>query len=171
MDNEVLDFFKLEIQKQCKFALISYRYLNDSLENIVDPSLVWYYSQNLLFATTNLSKLLWDSEDDKHRSQLRDSLNISEDSLLCDKNISQIFEYYDKKIIEWTSRNTENVYYATNIQLEIRDEDIQTENYFRNLDTTSLTLTFKGEIFKLRDLFEEIIKLNESVNKLLPTTF
>ena len=171
----MLDILKLEIQKQSKFALISYNYLKESVNDVIDPTLVWYYSQNFLIATANVSMLLWGSESDEinsdYRKQLREILNISEDSLLQNPQLRNTFVHFDKKLLDWSEKSKQQNFCDSNIGAIDAASHLKPEDHFRNFDIASNMLTFKGDTYELQPIINELIKLIEIVNKLLPTSF
>lgn len=58
----ILRTFQREVQKQGEFALISATNINDTLQNLGKENAgtqLWFFVQNFLTSSGNVSKLLW----------------------------------------------------------------------------------------------------------------
>ncbi|MHB1169474.1 MAG: hypothetical protein ACYC28_09365 [Longimicrobiales bacterium] len=88
-----------EIVNQSKFAALA----ADRLASTFDPVEVWASIQSILVATANVSKILWPVRKSSapRGKQLRELLNVPDESPLFDRTIRNHFEHYDERVEQW----------------------------------------------------------------------
>lgn len=163
MDKMVLRVFQREIQKQCEFALISATYINDTISNIQNTkstNQLWYFVQNFLIPTANVSKLLWGSKERiaESRKELRESLNISDDSLLKSRIFRNHFEHYDERVETWAVSSKNKNFIDSNIG---PISGFEASDFFRNFDPNTMAVTFQGSTYELKPIIDELVKVHE----------
>ena len=162
----VLRIFQNEIVKQCEFALTSVNFINNSLSNLRNKnasSQLWYFVQNFLVSAANVSKLLWGSKEkiSESRKELRDSLNVTDNSILKSRTFRNHFEHYDERVESWAASSERKNFADSNIGPKNMIVGLDPNDYLRNFDTDSLSITFKGDTYNIKPVVDELIKLLE----------
>jgi hypothetical protein len=141
------------------------------LGNEEDNEIFWYSMQAFLSAVANVSKLLWGSgtseakgrEAKERRRPLRESLNVDDDSPLKSRAFRNHFDHFDerleKQFHDWATEGYVGGISDTFVG-DIDDLDIG-HLALRNFDTTTKTLTFRGEKLPLAPLFVHLNSLEE----------
>lgn len=171
MDKMLIKIFQDEIRKQSFFALTSIEHVNNFLKNNnhLPSDYFWYYIQNFLNSSANVSKLLWGSNKEQNlsRKDLRESLKIKEDSVLFSKTLRNDFEHYDERIETWYKDSKNHVYVDSNIGYTGAIMGIDTSLFLRNYDTTKAAVTFKGKIYELQPIVTEMTNLNKTLERII----
>ena len=107
----VLACFQVEVAYQCRAALTAYSALkqaaadcqlagSDLPTTLAARDRIWFAVDALLNAAANISKLLWSKggASAKRRKPLRDSLNVSDSSVLRDRELRNHFEHFDHRL-------------------------------------------------------------------------
>jgi hypothetical protein len=103
MDEQAQTILLGEVERQCKFALMAVKDLDDSLKK-EDNSRVWYSVQMFLVSVGNLSKMLWKS---KAAEKLRSLLCVPDaGSPLESLHFRNLFEHFDERLEKWLSSRT-----------------------------------------------------------------
>lgn len=160
MDNFVLEIYKSEVLSQGEFALLAIEDLEKALGNS-DTMLVWYSIQTFLVAVGNISKLLWSKS--KTSVKLRASLNVPNDSPLCQRTFRNHFEHFDERLEKWASSSTRRNFVDKNIMPAGSISGIVPEDYLRNFDPINKVLTFRGEVYDLKPVISAIQDLMQPV--------
>jgi hypothetical protein len=169
VDKMVLDIFQREVEKQCEFALNSVMFINDALSNLENrhgtTEQLWYYVQNFLVASANVSKLLWGSKEkiSESRKELRESLKVSDDSILKNRIFRNHFEHIDERIEAWASSTERRNFVDSNVGPANMIIGIDAGDYLRNFNTDSMAITFKGDTYEIKPIFDELLILHENV--------
>ncbi|MCM3573273.1 hypothetical protein M3172_08705 [Mesobacillus subterraneus] len=165
MDKMVLRIFQREVQKQCEFALTSTMYINDFFKNdsSAHNNQLWYFVQNFLISTANVSKLLWGSKSTiAMRQVLRESLGVDEDSPLKIRDFRNHFEHYDERVERWASSSTNRNFIDSNIgPIRAFGNAFNQEDFFRNFDPELMAITFQGQTYELQPIVDELAKLHD----------
>jgi hypothetical protein len=169
MDAFLMWRLQMEVNRQCKFAL---KTLDDmGLGSEDDNENFWYSMQAFLSAVANVSKLLWGSgtsnqqrlEAEERRRPLRETLDVAEDSPLRARAFRNHFDHFDerleKQFNDWAAGGYQGGISDTFVG-DIDDLDIG-HLALRNFDTTTKTLTFRGEKLPLAPLFAHLSLLEE----------
>lgn len=174
----------MELETQIEFALLSF----DNIQRILimldqgerpDISPFWYYCQNLIIYSGNISKLLWGvSSKNKavndnrkiERKELRALLSVKEDSLLKNRSIRNALEHVDEKLEEFT-KNERNIvvdrYFGPPQSLiSFGDDtvyDASKEKNLRYYNPETKIFYFYGTNTNLELLVREIKKLKRAI--------
>lgn len=170
MEKMVFRIFQNEIQKQCEYAINSAMYMNDSLNDLQKEhsgEQLWYFAQNFLTSTANVSKLLWGSKEEikGSRKPLRDSLQISDQSLVKSRAMRNHFEHYDERIESWASSSQRRNYVDSNIGPRNMIGGIDPSDFLRNFDTDLMAITFKGDTYEIQPIIDELVELRDIAEK------
>jgi hypothetical protein len=152
-----LDVLRGEIRRQCGFALRAWADLTGALAQ-GDLDRLWYSVQALLVAAGNVSKLMWppSSRIPQRGAELRRSLDVPEDSILRPRAFRNHFEHFDERLEEWMLSSERHNFADSNVMPPGAIVGLDPSDFLRNLDPTTLTLTFRGDSYELRPLVEEI---------------
>lgn len=186
MDKKREMLFIDELETQIKFALLSIENINDFLENMdiwenSEVDKFWYYAQNLIVYSGNISKILWGVWNKKNktlsqkreaeRSEFRLKLNVSESSLLKRRYLRNALEHIDEKLEEFTN-HPQNLILNKNmgpikglIQIEEKEYDISKEKNLRHYDLDAKIYYFYGENINLEELFKAIKELEKNIKE------
>lgn len=160
MDKHLERVFVHEVERQAKFALIAAQDFQTAL-NAHEPDRVWYSAQGFLIAAGNLSKLFWPSgKSATERGQtLRSMFAIPDDSPLAPRTFRNHFEHFDERLEEWAGASRRKNFVDSCIGPPGMIVGIEEEDYLRNLDTQSLSLTFRGDKYAIRPVVAAIERL------------
>ena len=160
MKKMVLKIFQREIERQCKFAIIAIEQIKAGLKNN-NSDIIWYAIQNFLIAVGNISKIFWppNPKYQKRGEELRKSLGIRDDSPIKPRNFRNHFEHFDERLENWATSSKRHNFVDSNIGPSNMIVGIDPEDFLRNFDPTSWTLTFRGDKYELKPLIEVIYDL------------
>ena len=162
MQKMVLEIFQGEIEKQCKFAIIAIEQIKTGLANTnSDLDLVWYAIQNFLVAVANISKLFWPPNRiyQKRGKELRKSLGIKNNSLIGPRKFRNHFEHFDERLEMWATSSKGHNFIDSNIGPPNMIAGIDQQDFLRNFDPTTWTLTFRGDKYELKPIIGDIYDL------------
>jgi hypothetical protein len=141
--------FLNEIKKQCEFALRALELLREALAKR-DVAGVWFFAQAFLGASGNVSKILWPSPEYSERGkELRQTLNVPDDSPVAPRTFRNHFEHFDERLEKWAVDSKRRNFVDSNILPPGAIRGIDREDFLRNLDPGTLTLTFRGDSYDL----------------------
>jgi hypothetical protein len=156
MDSRLQQLFLFQIMNQCQFVIKASGELDAALERS-DTVAAFYSIQNLLSASANVAKALW-GEGGRlatQRQVLRDRIGVDDKSPLKSPTMRNNFDHFDERLERWWDQSKEQSY----VDLCISDRPdfggLPQSDTFRLLDKTTMTLTFWGQEFSLRDLVSE----------------
>ena len=160
MDPAILRAFKLEVERQCSFATIAARDLENALRDR-EMDRVWYSIQSILVAAGNISKLLWPqkSKIPDRGSELRANLSVSDDSPLQPRIFRNHFEHFDDRLEEWATSSTRRNFVDSNVGPIDMIRDIDPGDYLRNFNPATWTVTFRGDSYELKPIIQEVGKI------------
>lgn len=185
MDKKREDLYLDELKTQIDFALFSIENINIFLEQMDEGKVgesdnFWYYAQNLVVYSGNISKILWGVKDrnksknsirKKERQDLRGKLEIKNDSLLKNRSLRNALEHIDEKLEEFTE-NESNVIFNKNIFTLIDEHKFGENSYrlskeknLRHYDPITKTFYFYGEKVNLQDLYRSINILKKNISE------
>lgn len=173
MEKMLLGIFQSEVKKQIEFALVSVNYINAHLKNpnSGDISQLWYFIHNFLNASANVSKLLWGSNEkiNHTRRDLRDSLNVKdkEDSALFSRELRNSFEHYDDRLETWYNESERKNFVDSNVGPTNMIGGIDPTDYLRNYDTSQNAITFRGNVYEVQPIVDELMALYETVSSVV----
>lgn len=171
MDQRLIEVFQNEVEKQSSFAIASIENINYFFNSEERPQsdFLWYYVQNFLTSSANVSKLLWGSNKEQNhgRKDLRESLKVKEDSILFSKTLRNDFEHYDERIETWYTESERRNYIDSNIGPTGFIGGVDPTDFLRNYDTTLGAVTFKGKVYELQPIVDELVALNNFVKDVI----
>lgn len=180
MKTEILKKFQSEVARQCRFAIFAFQDLEQAIQaEYKDSDRIWYYIQALLIAAANVSKLLYLPENKgfskkkpkndfaERKKLLRESLDVSNDSILLTKGIRDIrnhFEHFDERLDTWAASENHSI-----VDSCIGDSSVyefygmfDKKQCFRILNYSDWELIFQGDFYNLKNIIDAIKQL-ESV--------
>ena len=167
MEKMVLKIFQGEIGKQCKFAIIAIEQIKTGFTNTnSDLDLVWYAIQNFLVAVANISKFFWPQYpiSQKRGEELMNSLGIKNDSPIGPRKFRNHFEHFDERLERWATSSKRHNFIDSNIgPPNMMIAGIDQQDFLRNFDPTTCTLTFRGDKYELKPIVEVIYDLYSKV--------
>lgn len=186
MDNKRENLYLEELKTQINFALYSVEGVNEYL-NLMDvgenrdSEKFWYYAQNLIVYTGNISKILWGVNDkDKNKNRirkqerryLRKKLNINEESILKKRFLRNALEHIDEKLEDFTE-GPQMIIMNKNFGpvrgiISFGDDvyDVSEQKNLRHYDQYTKTFYFYGEEANIEEVYKEILKLKDSIEKI-----
>lgn len=164
MEKMVLRIFQREIERQCKFAIMAIDEIKFGLSNY-NTDMVWYAMQNFLVAVGNISKIFWSSKQkyQKRGEELRKSLGIDDNSPMQPRKFRNHFEHFDERLENWATSSKRHNFVDSNIGPSNMIVGLDSEDFLRNFDNTSWTLTFRGDKYELKSIIDAIHKLYPKV--------
>jgi hypothetical protein len=163
MERMTLKIFQREVERQCRFAIISVEQIEVGLKNNED--LMWYAIQNLLISVGNISKLFWPTRSRyKDRGEeLRRSLGIKDNSPLEPRTFRNHFEHFDERLEKWAKSSERHNFNDANIGPPDMIAGIDVQDSLRIFDPTSWTLFFRGDRYELKSIIVVIYDLYPKV--------
>lgn len=157
METITLRIFQREVERQCRFAIIAVQDLNQALQ-ADDMDRIWYSIQAFLVAAGNISKLLWPPKPllSERAVELRVSLSVADDSPLELRTFRNHFEHFDERLEKWAKSSKRQNFIDSNVGPSGVIPDFEAEDFLRNFDTLTLTITFRGDVFHLQPVANAI---------------
>ncbi len=166
MDAHTRYVFVLEVERQAKFGLVAAADLDAALRTL-DTDRVWYTIQNFLIAVGNVSKLLWPAKKYEERGEeLRTALSVAEDSVLAPRTFRNHFEHFDERLEAWAVGPGGRGFVDSNIGPPGMISGIDPAGFMRNLDTTNMSVTFRGDAYQLRPIITALGELHAKAAQL-----
>lgn len=161
MEKMLLRIFQREVERQTRFALLSFSDLEAALK-VSDMDRIWYAVQGFLVAAGNVSKLLWPPQPSvpNRGDDLRLSLAVPDGSILAPRTFRNHFEHFDERLEEWAASSQRKNFADSNVGPTGMISGLNPGDYLRNLDTTQCAVTFRGDTYLLRPLVEAVSKLH-----------
>lgn len=179
------DLFVDELKTQLNFALISIKEINTFLNSLSEnrtfnEDFFWYYAQNLIVYSGNISKILWGvypkgidklvkNKRLKERKELREKIGVNENTVLRNRYLRNSLEHIDEKLEEFTKKESTIILNKNigpilgMIQLGNDPYDISKEKNLRHYDQETKIFYFYGESINLQELYKDIIELKEQI--------
>jgi hypothetical protein len=153
----LLRAFYIEIEKQCRFALIAANDMNVALQSYI-TDLLFYSIQALLVSIANVSKLLWPGAPriPNRGSQLRTKLRIGANSAIRLRTFRDHFEHYDERLELWASSSARHNIVDTSVLPPGSIQGLDPGDFMRNFDPTAYSVTFRGDTYPLRPVIAEV---------------
>ena len=155
---QILLLFASETSIQCRFALRAGGLLRASL-SARDTELVFLHVQTFLVAAANVSKILWPPAPPPWRRRepewrrrgeiLRQLFGVPEDSILAPRTFRDHFEHFDERLESWTMSSPRRNFVDMNIMPPGAIAGVDPHDFHRNLDPSSLILTFGGDTYDI----------------------
>ena len=150
MDHWFLDIFVREVERQAAFGVMASQDLAGAL-SAGNMDRLWYSTQALLIAAGNVSKLLWPGKplSRERGQQLRAVLGVSDESALRPRAFRNHFEHYDDRLEKWIMSSERHNIVDSSVLPAGAIQGIDPGDFLRNLDPTSMKLTFRGDSYDL----------------------
>jgi hypothetical protein len=147
-----------EIALQSKLAEMA----GEELSNASTPLEFWSALQSILFASANVSKILWPGKKRKARGEyLRVLLGIEDKHMLSDRSIRNSFEHYDERIENWFDERETAVYRDLVLEACLTDPSMTSRVSHRSYDQYSFVLKFRDESLNIKELLTELATLRD----------
>jgi hypothetical protein len=160
MEKTLLRHFQIEVERQCQFAMVALQDMEEASANS-DGTLFWYSVQNLLVAVGRISRLLWppDPHFPRRGSELRESLDVGEDSPLRALEFVEHFEHFDTRLETWYANSENRRFFDSYTEpLDVLAETAP-EDRFRGYETEKDAILFHGETYELGPVTRAIEEL------------
>jgi hypothetical protein len=170
MNNQVLFKFLEEIGLQCRFARFAYDSVRSSVQGF-DPEKTFFYVHSLLTAAGNVSRLLWPerSESKARGERLRSELNLTEDSPLKIRHLRKSLDASDEHFEDWLGAMETPSYTDFSIMPQGTMQGYKQDTFQRSLDPDMYTLVFRGEACDLRQITDELRRIESAAQLWLKT--
>ncbi len=170
MNNQIM--FKLleEIRLQCRFAKFAYENLRLSLQ-AMDAEKTFFYVQAFLNQARNVSRLLWPARasSQERGERLRKELQVAPESPLNLRELGQHLDASDERLEDWIGAMQNPGYMDFNIMPQGSISAYQQDSFQRNLDPDTYKLIFRGESCDLRQMVDELHRLDSTARVWLAT--
>jgi len=169
MDDFTRQVFLGEIRHQCEFAIAAY----DAVQQRNDTGTIFYHIQSFLASAANVSKVLFPGsiygspefkESCRQRAdELRNLLDVDENSALKDRELRDHFEHFDERIQKWANRAGPKNYIDNNViigmTLEQAIRGASSQDIFRTYVSPPPTVLFWDGTYELQPVVEALRKL------------
>lgn len=154
------EIFVREVERQCKFGLIATDDLRVALET-ADMDRIWYSVQAILVAVGNLSKILWPAAPSEERGRvLRESLGVTDDSVLAPRTFRNHFEHFDERLDRWATSSQHRNLADSNVGPPNMIQGIEPQDFLRNFDNQNFAVTFRGDTYSLAPIVDAVRELH-----------
>ena len=150
MEKTLLRHFQVEVERQCQFAMIALQDMEEASANS-DGKLFWYSVQNLLVAVGRLSRLLWPPDPlfPNRGAELRESLDVRDDSPLKALEFVEHFEHFDRRLETWYVTSEQRRFFDSYTEpLDVLAGTVP-EDRFRGYETEKDAILFHGNSYEL----------------------
>lgn len=160
MDKMVLWIFQREVEVQCRFAMMAFKDIEESLKLVKELKVdymyhLWYSVQAFLVAVGNISKLFWPPDRclRERGVELRKSLSVRANSPLEPRKFRNHFEHFDERLDDWATASEQKNFVDFNIGSITGP---QSGNCLRNFDPEKFAVTFRGDEYPLKPVINVI---------------
>jgi hypothetical protein len=145
-----------------------FRKMSDQIKLYRDKC--WNHLQSFLTASANISKIFWPAyyenrhDESKEYSQrgidLRNFLNMSNKSVLNNRDLRNHVEHYDERLHDWAKKSKMRAIVARNLS-SVHTDDPYAD--MANFDMQRYIVSFWGKHYEILPLVEEIRALYQQV--------
>src|SRR5215211_1209315 len=160
MEKTLIRQFQVEVERQCQFAMIALQDLEEASSNS-DGKLFWYSVQNLLVAVGRISRLLWPPDPlfPNRWAELRETLDVGEDSPLRALEFVKHFEHFDRRLESWYVTSEQRRFFDSYTEpLDVLAETAP-EDRFRGYETEKKAILFHGETYEIGQVSRAVEEL------------
>src|ERR687897_747582 len=160
MEKTLIRQFQVEVERQCQFAMIALQDLEEASANS-DGKLFWYSVQNLLVAVGRISRLLWPPDPlfPNRGAELRESLDVGEDSPLRALEFVEHFEHFDKRLETWYVTSEQRRFFDSYTEPLDVLADTAPVDRFRGYQTENSAVLFQGDAYELGAISQAVEEL------------
>lgn len=172
MDSRLLQVFCRLVGEQCRVALSSFDIVGRMLVKDGIPfnsERFWANVQTAMVATANVSKACWGEGERKadERRDLRDVLQISDESPLKSTSARNHFEHIDERVDRWFATTQTHSFADRNVGPTGSIQGMDAIDLFRFFDTDVAAFTFWGNVYPLRPIVGELIRVEARTKDVL----
>ena len=165
--------FLMELQRQCRFALLAAADAHGAMHNTdgsrkpTDMTRFWFAIQGLLAAVGNASKILWPSASklEPRGLRLRTLLGVADTSCLAPRTFRNHFEHFDERLETWFQQVGSQGFADSCIGPTNEFGGLSSTHYLRNYATDTQTMWFRGDSYDLIPVANEVKSLLDRVSK------
>lgn len=170
MDAQLLYKLVEEVRQQAHFAQFAFQNIRNSLVGL-DSERAFFYVHGLIAHVCNISRLLWPArpESQARGDQLRAELKIEQKSALRLADFRRHVDQFDERLEDWASALEHRNYVDMNIMPQGTISNFKQDAFQRNLDPDTFQFWFRGDACNLRELADELRKLDSAVESWLKT--
>ena len=160
MDNQVLFKFIEEIRLECRFAKLAYEQLR-SCGPSWDPERTFLAAHALLTHAANVSRLFWPERPSSQArgERLRAELSVPDTSPLRQQDWARKLAQSDAHYEDWLNRLERPGYADFNVMARGTMQGYKQDRFQRDLDPETGRLVFREDTCDLRQLAEELHRL------------
>jgi hypothetical protein len=160
MDTFLLRLHQRQVAHQCRAALHAINHASVSL-NARDTDSFWASIQSFLTAAANISKAFWGASGKLaiQRKSLRESLGVSDESLLAKTDLRNHLEHYDERLDRWYVQSVHKNHFDFCIAPRKSIVGLDDSDLFRFFDPETKEVIFWGEHYAIQPLVDEIVAL------------
>jgi hypothetical protein len=160
VDDRLLDLYIREVGTQATFALESAHLYKAGVVSAGPVREVFFHLHHFLIHSSNVVKLLFPRAGSSPKARfaeqrakaIRNRLGITEPLDPSQVNIRNDFEHFDERIDAWVQSSRRHNFADMNIMTKGSIKGLEPEDFFRNLDPHTLTLSFCGNSYDLNYL-------------------
>jgi hypothetical protein len=176
MDQHLEQMFLIEIDYQCRLAILAYEDLLKAVPG--DTVRCWSSIQSILISTGNISKILWppkpldrdpalEAEYKRRGKILCKKLSVDDTSVLNSRGLRNHFEHVDARLHEWAKKSRHrNLSYRNIIPLGHINVGTDPRDYMYNLDPETLMVTFWSNNFDIHTIIRTIRQLQNELKNI-----
>jgi hypothetical protein len=164
MDNQLVYKFVEETRQQCRFSSLAFQNIRSSL-NALDSEKTFYHVDAFLYHAHNLSRLFWpEREASRPRGErLRTELKVTDESPLKMLEFRRHVENFDERLEDWLTPLENRNYIEMNVMPQGTLGDFKPDKFHRSLDPETFQFHFRGDPCNLRQVADEIRKLETTI--------
>jgi len=169
LDRMLVDVLMTEIKSQCEMVKIAVEGINEfhNVEGVPIRKL-WFNVQGLLVATANISKILWnyEREEPEEVTYLKELLKIEDSSKIKSRFFRNLFEHYDRHLIDWSKSRTSNSFATSNVMQKSMPLGMPVENTFKTYYSDVNSIMFQRKEYELQPVIKEIARIYEKIKSI-----
>jgi len=160
MNAQVLFRFIEEVRLQCHFAKLAYDNVRANLL-AWDPEKTFFYTHALLNHAAHVSRLLWPerAQSAARGDRLRSELKVTEASPIRIGNLRKSLEAPDEHFEDWVVALEIPNYMDFNVMPQGTTQGYKQDLFQRNLDPDTYKLVFRGTPCDLRQITDELHRI------------
>jgi hypothetical protein len=160
MEKALLRYLQVEVEKQSQYAIIALQDMDEAFAS-GDGELFWYSVQNALVAIGRISRLLWPPDPlfPSRGRELRESLEVDDNSPLRALTFIEHFEHLDKRLETWYVTSEQRRFFDCYTEPLDVLADTAPEDRFRGFDSDRNAVLFQGEPYELGPVTEAVEEL------------
>lgn len=167
MDANTFALYIHELRNQCMYAETAINLFNQSLEKQSKGG-AFFAIQCFLTSASNIARLLWPNRAKaKRRGEfLRQALGLPQDFPLGDDRLRNLWDLSDEKTDDWIngSKNQVIAFDFLGPIEALGEKQPKDEHIYRLYDPTTHRFYYRGEVFNLQQLAQQVAAIAARVN-------